>query len=182
VKETAATNKAEETSKTESVETDLTPSLDDPSKVADESSIDASKQISPTEIECLVGSTFMDENAIWGDRVKWSQLKSHSTEDETNADMPFDHSWTVRETKQPDATANWLSNSQQDRRIAGKAYHEAARQLDAIASDLEDARLYSDADAVRTMTQKLRVRARMLPWDEREENERVIFFGGSLAR
>jgi hypothetical protein len=166
VTDTAATNKAEETSKTRSVETDSTLSSEAQSKVGDEPSVDASKQISATEAERLVGSTFIDEDAIWGDRVNWSQLKQQLTIDEGR----ISGDWFVQRSVN-DVTANWLENSVHDRAIAGKAYHDAVRQLDSVANDLEESRLYRDADAVRVLSHKLRIRARMLPWHgEQAEN------------
>ncbi len=177
--EAASTAEPKETAKPDATDSDSTPQLAVEASTTKESSTDTVTHLSPNEVEHCVGSTFMDEELLWGDRVNWSQLKSHPI---TEGPLSF-QSFAVCERNQTDVTENWIGSSQQDRMAAGKAYHEAARQLDSIANDLEEARLYHDADAVRAMVQKLRVRARLLPWDSREEtNERFIFGGVGIAR
>lgn len=132
-------------------------------------------KVSSDDAEALITAVYQeDDSRIWGNGVKWAQLKTETHGDDEN----IDHSFAPAVYCVSDLSVHPFGSSDNDRLAARKGYLDAARKLDDVANDLEDAKLFRDADQVREMTAKLRTRARQFPAPE----EHYGFSGVGLAR
>jgi hypothetical protein len=129
-------------------------------------------KITTDDAEQIICGVYQDDARIWGNGISWTQLKSQSPADDTLRQRSFSTSvYCVS-----DLSAHPFGSPYRDRYVAGKAYLDAARKLDEVANDLEEAKLFRDADQLRDLTAKLRTRGRSFP----SESETQTFDSGGI--
>jgi hypothetical protein len=128
-------------------------------------------KVSSDEAEALIGAVYQtDDSKLWGNGVNWTQLKVEPVEPRAVFQGQIDHSFAPAVYCLSDLSAHPFGSAERDRMLAGKAYLDAARKLDDVANDLEEAKLFRDADHVREITCKLRTRARAFQSEPAQES------------
>ena len=184
--ELVASDEVTKSTKSEPSPAEIKPQSENSSAILQEAMNRDEKHLSPAEAEMAIGSAIVDEQSLWGDPIHWCQIRrqfSYGDDFQTDYLDSASSNFGLPEPRRP-AVVRYAPSvgAYQERNYAGKAYQTAARKLESIANDLEEAQLFHDADTMRQFAQKLRVQARLLPWDEREESSQNFSFFTSSAR
>jgi hypothetical protein len=133
--------------------------------------------VSSDDTERLIEAVYQqDDSRAWDKGITWAGLKQPPS----NPGYSYYSGFAPAVYCVSDITTHPFGSSDRDRMLAGKAYLDAARKLDDVANDLEEAKLFRDADKVREITGKLRTRARAFPSETAERPKGDFTYNGFL--